>query len=237
MAGPFDALLEVQAHDTRLDQLRHQAETLPAREECRAAAEAVRSVEGSLAAVQAGHDELSRQQHRLDDEIESLAAKRKTAEGHLYGGEVTGARELQDLQHEVEGLGRRVTHLEDQDLEIMEQLEPVQARLGELSAAGEQRRAELADAERRLTAAEAELAVETDRETAARAETASGVPGDLLTEYESLRASRGGIGVARLVGTQCGGCHLTLSAVEVARIRKHPDGLTHCEECGRLLVP
>ncbi|NLD75608.1 MAG: hypothetical protein GX643_02980, partial [Acidimicrobiales bacterium] len=29
----FDALLEIQSHDTRLDQLRHQMETLPERKE------------------------------------------------------------------------------------------------------------------------------------------------------------------------------------------------------------
>ena len=65
-----------------------------------------------------------------------------------------------------------------------------------------------------------------------------GVDSTLLSEYESLRAARGGVGVARLSGTQCGGCHLALSAVEVSRIRKLADGeVTHCEECGRLLVP
>ncbi|CAN5852087.1 hypothetical protein BH23ACT2_BH23ACT2_08890 [soil metagenome] len=237
MSNPFETLLEVQAHDTRLDQLRHHAETLPAREECQVAAEAVRVVDEALSAARTSQGELAHQQLRLDDEIEKVTAKRKVVEGRLYGGEVTNARELQDLQEEVEALGRRVTHLEDQDLEIMEQLEPVEARLGELTTAAQERGTVLTDAERRLIAAEAELAVETERETAARAETASAVPAELLAEYESLRASHGGVGVARLAGTQCGGCHLTLSAVEAARIRKHPDEATHCEECGRLLVP
>ncbi len=60
----------------------------------------------------------------------------------------------------------------------------------------------------------------------------------ILAEYEALRAGLGGVGVAKLVGTQCGGCHLGLSAVEVARIRKvGQNEITHCEECGRLLVP
>ena len=43
--------------------------------------------------------------------------------------------------------------------------------------------------------------------------------------------------MARLVGTNCGGCHLTLSAVELDRIRHQPgDAVVLCEECGRLLV-
>jgi uncharacterized protein len=52
-----------------------------------------------------------------------------------------------------------------------------------------------------------------------------------------LRHDLGGIAVARLVGTNCGGCHLTLSAVELDRIRHEPgDAVVICEECGRLLV-
>ncbi|HEX2574805.1 MAG TPA: C4-type zinc ribbon domain-containing protein [Aquihabitans sp.] len=237
MATTFERLLEVQAHDTRLDQIHHLMEHLPARVERDAAAEALAGVEASIAAEQATRDDLARQQKRLDDEIETVNVKRKGVDATLYGGSVTNARELQDLSEELSALGRRITQLEDQDIEIMEQLEPVEARLAELATVRTQRATVLADAEQRLIAAEAELAVELTAETEARATLAAEVPADLLAEYTSLRGGRGGIGVARLIGTQCGGCHLTLSAVEAARIRKHPDEVTHCEECGRLLVP
>jgi uncharacterized protein len=60
----------------------------------------------------------------------------------------------------------------------------------------------------------------------------------LLATYERLRARLGGVGVARLVGTHCDGCHLTLSAVELDRVRHLPDGEVYtCEQCGRILVP
>ncbi|CAN5731674.1 hypothetical protein BH10ACT1_BH10ACT1_00170 [soil metagenome] len=237
MTTQFDTLLEVQAHDTRLDQIFHLMSALPAREERDAAAAALADVESSIAAESGVRDELGRSQKRLDDEIETINVKRKSVDALLYGGTVTSAGELNDLTKEIDALGRRITQLEDQDLEIMEQIEPIDARLAELRATAEQRRAVLADAELRLTAAEAELAVELASETAARDETAARIDAALLAEYTSLRGGRGGIGVAKLIGTQCGGCHLTLSAVEAARIRKHPDQVTHCEECGRLLVP
>ncbi|QXC62356.1 hypothetical protein KSP35_06000 [Aquihabitans sp. G128] len=237
MTSTFDTLLEVQSHDTRLDQILHLMEQLPAREERDAAAAALAAVEAEAAAEQAARDELGRQQKRLDDEIETVNAKRKSVNDTLYGGSVTAAGELNDLTKEIDALGRRVTQLEDQDLEIMEQIEPIDARLAALATTLEQRRTVLADAEVRLIAAEAELAAELEKETAARAATAAQVDPDLLQEYTSLRGGRGGIGVAKLIGTQCGGCHLTLSAVEAARIRKHPEQVTHCEECGRLLVP
>ena len=45
------------------------------------------------------------------------------------------------------------------------------------------------------------------------------------------------IGIARLNGMTCEGCHLQLSAVDVDRLRKEPsDALVRCTECSRLLV-
>jgi hypothetical protein len=59
----------------------------------------------------------------------------------------------------------------------------------------------------------------------------------LIDEYEMLRTRLGGIGAARLEGGRCLGCNLSLSAVEVDRIRHEPpDAIVHCEECGRLLI-
>jgi predicted nucleic acid-binding Zn-ribbon protein len=238
VSSPFDALLEIQAHDTRLDQLRRQLAALPAREARDAAAAAVAELDRSITGAEAERSELARQQKRLDDEIESITAKRAHEEATLYGGSVTNARALQDLQEEIGALQRRITALEDQDLEIMEQIEPLDVRLADLRATRSEQAALLETAEVELTAAEAELAVAVDAEQSARDTLAPELDAALLAEYEGLRAGRGGVGVARLVGTQCGGCHLGLSAVEVARIRKiGQDQITHCEECGRLLVP
>ena len=237
-ADQLHVLLDLQAHDTKLDQLLHQQETLPAREQRNAARTALADTEASLAVETTRRDELARDQKRLDDEVESLNVKRKGYDERLYSGTVTNPRELQDLQDEIAALGRRISELEDRELVIMEAVEPVEQRLGELTTEAEQRRAVLEDAELRLTAAEAELVVAVDEAQAERDATATGISEDLLREYQSLRGGRGGIGVARLVGSQCGGCHLTLSAVEVAQLRKAAAGsVAHCEECGRILVP
>lgn len=232
------ALLEVQAHDTRLDQLRHQHQALPARQERDRAQQALRAVEGEVAAASTERDDLARQQKRVDDEVELLKEKRQGFDAKLYGGTVSNPRELQDLQEEIEALGRRITHLEDEELEIMEQVEPVEARLADLDQTVAATRQVLERAEAQLTVDEAEVLAEIDAETARRAEAVAPVPAELLEHYEKLRAGRGGIGVARLIGSQCGGCHLTLSAMEAARMRKLPVGeVAHCEECGRILVP
>jgi predicted nucleic acid-binding Zn-ribbon protein len=231
------SLLAVQEHDTRADQLKHRIETLPIRADLARLEDDVLAVDNQLADVQRRRDELGRSQQRLEDEIASLSERANQAEKQLYSGTVTNPRELQALQDDVASIRRRIGQLEDDELEIMELVEPVDAeraalagRREQLDAQGQRMRAELAETTSDLEAQLAEVEAE-------RTATAGDVPADLWSEYDRLRARLGGVAIARLVGSACQGCHLALPAVEVDRIRKLPlDEAVHCEECGRLLV-
>jgi hypothetical protein len=92
-----------------------------------------------------------------------------------------------------------------------------------------------------LQAAIADAVVEIDAgivaQSQARVEAAATVPPDLLARYERLRTQLAGTGAARLVAGSCSGCHLSLPAMEVDRIRKAPpDEVITCDQCGRILV-
>lgn len=233
----WDTLLTVQEHDTHTDQLVHRSQTLPARAALVEVDGKVAEVDRAIAEVDDRLKDLGRSQQRLEDEIASLRMRAAQADKQLYSGSTNNPRELQALQDDIASIQRRIAKLEDDELEVMEATEPVDAERAGLVARrdghDEQARAlqvELAEAE---AAIEAELAgVREQREIAAKA-----VPDDLWPEYDRLRASLGGIAIARLVGSTCQGCHLALSAVEIDRIRKLSlDEPVHCEECGRLLV-
>jgi predicted nucleic acid-binding Zn-ribbon protein len=72
---------------------------------------------------------------------------------------------------------------------------------------------------------------------AERATAASGMPEDLITLYEKLRAQKGGVGAAALRRRECGGCRLTLNAADLGTIARLPtDEVVRCEECNRILV-
>lgn len=239
MTGPdaLEALLAVQALDTSADQLRHRRQHLPERAELADRQSKLAELDGRASTVQANRDEIATAEKRLEDEIATVIRRAKSADEKLYSGTVNIPRELTALQDEITSLQRRQRQLEDQELELMEQAEPLDAALAELAAA----RSTLdADAMTYSSAiAEAEVAIDTELNdvNARRTQAAEPVPPDLLAEYERLRKALGGIGVARLNGNRCEGCHLTLSAVDVDRIRHAPDGvLVHCEECSRLLV-
>jgi hypothetical protein len=233
----WDALLTVQEHDTHADQLVHRSQTLPVRTTLAALENRIVQVDKAIAEVDVRLHDLGRSQQRLEDEIASLRVRQQQADKQLYSGATNNPRELQALQDDIESIKRRIHRLEDDELEVMELTEPVDAERAGLVARrdgyDEQARAlrvELAETEAEI---ESELAgVREQREVAVKA-----VPDDLWAEYDRLRASLGGIAIARLVGSTCQGCHLALSAVEIDRIRKLSlDEPVHCEECGRLLV-
>jgi len=231
------ALLAVQEHDTRTDQLNHRIETLPLRAELAQLEDDVRTVDDQLGVTQRRRDELGRSQQRLEDEIASLSERANQAEKQLYSGSVTNPRELQALQDDVASIRRRIGQLEDDELEIMELVEPVDAERAQLTGERERLDAEGARLRAALGEAESELVAELAAVQAERDAAAAEVPDELWPEYDKLRARFGGVGIARLVGSTCQGCHLALPAVEVDRIRKLPlDEAVHCEECGRLLV-
>ncbi len=233
----WDALLAVQEHDTTIDQLTHRRRTLPARAELEAAMAELAKLEQRAGEVEANRNELGRAQQRLEDEITTIGTKAAQHDKTLYSGTISNPRELQAMQDEIASLKRRISQLEDQELELMEQIEPLDADLARFA----EERAALDATATALRAQIAEDEVAIDGQLASvraeRDDLVTGVEPELMAEYDQVRPHAGGIAIARLVGGSCGGCHLALSAVEVDRIKKlPPEEPVHCEECGRLLA-
>jgi predicted nucleic acid-binding Zn-ribbon protein len=217
--------------------LRHRRETLPEIGELAHVEDSTAATEAALAEVGARRDDAARRQARLEDDLASVEARIAEVDRRLYSGTVTIPRELQAMQADRDLMHARQSALEDQVLEAMAELEPldeeVQALESErlrLDGEGSRLRAAVAEAQ---AAIDAELATEQGR----RAEAAVGLPTDVVSLYERLRTKHGGVGAAPLVGGRCNGCYLTLPATEVDRIKREPpDALVTCDQCGRILV-
>lgn len=233
----FDTLLEVQGHDTAADQLHHRRSHLPEQAELEANARQAAVVAAELAQAQARRDDVLGRQAALEESI-TVADRRITEiDGRLYSGQVTATRDILAMTAEIESLKARRSSLEDDVLATMEEDEPLSADVARL----QDRLVALEDDAARLRAAiataEGEIDAEAEVVARARASGASLVPADLLATYERLRATLGGVGAARLIGSSCSGCHLLLPAQEVARIKREAlDALVQCDQCGRILV-
>lgn len=233
----LDDLLSLQSHDSAADRLRHRRAALVERAELDREMAALGEINQRLAEARARRDEVLVAERRLDDEVASLGAKAKGEERRMYSGAVSSPRELQAMQADVDQLRRHARALEDQELEVLERREALDAEVATLQE--EAARAEASAAELRLTIAAQEAVIDAElaAQTRAREALAPAVPGDVLALYEQVRTANRGVGAARLVGPTCQACHLALPATEVDRIRHlAPDALARCDHCGAILV-
>ena len=237
MTDSMNRLLEIQEQDTAVDQVRHRRSHHPLRTELDDLEVRLRAVGERRDAGAAERDAIRRRQADLESEVAANAERLAGIERRMYSGEVSAARDLQALSAEADALKARTARLEDLVLEAMEELEPVEAAVSQLDAEVlelDQRRGQL---ESELAQADAALGAEEAEHLARRQALLSGVPVELLDRYEKLRARLGGVAVASLHNGACGGCHLSLPATELDRIRKaEPDTLIFCDQCGRILV-
>lgn len=238
-ADPFVQLklLDVQALDSQLDGLRAQITSMPE------TAELARLIEqrDALAIEVRNHgvdvDDLTAEQKKADRDVESVRARRERDQGLVDSGGVSNPKDLERMLHELESLARRISDLEDVEIEVMERLEAAQAARADAEAKLEAIAAEITEVEAKRDKRSAEIKAEGAEVTRERAQTAEGLPADLMELYAKLRAQKGGVGAAELRARQCGGCRLTLDASILSTMREAPtDEVLRCEECGRILI-
>jgi predicted nucleic acid-binding Zn-ribbon protein len=231
------ALLDLQAIDARADVLSHQRRNLPELTEIAALQESRAGFDAQRRDAQILVDDLTAEQLKVDADVEQVKARRTRDQDRMDQGLISNPKDLERMQGELESLQRRITTLEDEELEVMARLEDAQKDLDsfttQVAAADERLAAVTAARDEKLRTLDAELAsLEAERRPAAE-----GLPADLLALYDKLRESKGGVGASELRARQCGGCRLTLDAHEIGEIRALPeDTVVRCEECQRILV-
>jgi predicted nucleic acid-binding Zn-ribbon protein len=231
-----DDLLELQRVDTTLDQLAYRRAHLPERAEAAGAASAMEVAERRRGELSARNEELDAAVEGLEREGGSLTAQKSRLEAQLKT--VIAPREAEALMHELDTLAHRRDELDDRELAYLEEQSGIADELGALDAQLPELRSRVDVAAGALAAAEAVVDGEVADLGAARSDVSARIDGGLERRYEQLRARFGGVAIARLEGSRCGGCNLNLSTTELADVRGVPAGeMAECPQCGRLLVP
>jgi predicted nucleic acid-binding Zn-ribbon protein len=234
----LDTLLDLQDHDLALDRLRHRRATLAVRAELAAAEADVAALRRRVAEVQGPANDIAREQERLEAEAQSLADQAAVMEKRLYSGETNSPKELQAMQADIAQIRKHQSVVEERALEVMERREPLDAELAKLAAAASDALGRVEAARAALASEEAALDLDLAAEQQVRDGVAATVDAAVLALYDRCRANApSGIGVARLVGVTCQGCHLTVPATEAEQIRKGAGTVAHCDNCGCILVP
>jgi len=231
----MDRLLELQEVDSSLDRLRARRTALETGETLTEARTAADEAERALGEQRLRLDEMARDQLRFENEIDSLERKEAAERTRMFDGSIVNQKELDALQHEIDGLKKRRSDREDELLALMEQREELERAAEVSDAASVRLRSDLDGA---VEAAEAELATtraELERLAGTRDTLVPLVDPELFERYEDLREAKRGVGAAAIVDGVCQACHEQISAVELDRL-KHGDGIRRCPNCRRIVV-
>jgi hypothetical protein len=229
------SILELQAADTRADQLRHRREHLP--EQQRVDAE-----RSAHAAWERRRDGLRRRLEELDaviarSEAESHEIDLQRARLEKQMKTVIAPREAEALMHEIAVLKERREALDDAELSALEEQAEVDDDLSTHLAGEDSLNSAIAVAEEAAAAAASDIDTELAEIGSRHDELRAAVDGVLLERYDRLR-KHDMVAAAALNGTRCEGCHLDLSAAELDEVRAaaRAGGVADCPHCGRLLV-
>jgi predicted nucleic acid-binding Zn-ribbon protein len=230
-----DRLIELQEIDMAIDRLESRRRDLEGGDEVAQARRGAEAAEERLGELRLALDSVVREQTRLESEADSLERKIDAEQRRLYDGSVANPKELEAIQHEVANLRQRKGRVEDDILSQMERREDMEGRLPTLEAELQEARDRAAEIESGSQREFTDVSVGLDSRRGERNALVPFFDEELLELYEDLRASKKGIGAARLLDGVCQGCHQKLSALELDRI-KRSEGIRRCEYCRRILV-
>lgn len=229
-------LLDLQAIDTRLDQIAHAKKTLPQLALLKDLQTQSDLLGTELVRVRTELSDVQREVAKAESDVQLVRERAARDQARLDSGTGT-AKDLQAIQHELQSLARRQSELEDVEIEIMERAEAVEAEVARLEGKEGELTTRLHEVTAARDAALAELEAEARRIAAPRADVVAGVGADLVALYDKVRTASGGLAAAPLSHRRCGGCQLELNSVDMNRIKAAPDDeVLRCEECRRILV-
>ncbi|WP_230207611.1 zinc ribbon domain-containing protein [Microlunatus sp. Gsoil 973] len=217
--------------------MRHRRANLPEHAQLAKLEDERAAAAADLVAAETRVSDLELAQRQAETDLEPVRQRRVRNQRRIDDGSVGDAKALAGLVEEIQHLERRISDLEDAELEVMEQLENASAERDDLAA----RDAEFQGRITEVVARRDEQVAAIERQWRAKAEERAGIaadlPAPLIATYDKLRSSHGGVGAAELRNRRCTGCQLEVNAADLRTFAAAPeDEVLRCEECGRILV-
>lgn len=237
-ATPLDQerLLELQKIDTHILQAEHRRNSLPELSEIARLEREISELTTQRNELTVEQSDIKRELAKADEDVEQVRNRKKKDEARLASG--TGsAKDLENLQHEVATLDRRITELEEVELEVMVRFEETEKNVVALADQIANLATEKSTLEARANEKLDAISQELEKLHGDRKDLSTSIDGELIKLYEKIRSDRAGVGAAEIIRRRCTGCQLDLTAADVARFAATAaDEVIRCEECRRILV-
>jgi predicted nucleic acid-binding Zn-ribbon protein len=226
----LEQLLILQDRDQKIRQIRTEIETVPLRRS---------SLEAQLAASRASVEGLKQRARQVEIDRKRLEldvgtrtetiSRLKTQQYQTRKNE-----EFRAIGHEIERYENEIRKIEDDELELMVLADKVKADLAEeekkATAAQNSIARQTTDLEEKSKALESQL----QGLSKERSELAGKIDEDLLGRFERLFKSKGDAAVVAIEHGVCTGCHMKVTTATAAQVRAGKE-IVSCENCGRIL--
>jgi predicted nucleic acid-binding Zn-ribbon protein len=229
------SLVDLTELDAETGRLEHRAKNLAEQKALDAVVSEHTDANDRLTTVSIALEDVDAEVAKFEGEIDSVRQREDKDRSMLDSGAVN-AKQLTELQHELETLQRRQSSLEDSLLEIMERREELQNDQAAQLAAIDELQSKMSTAQ--ATRDEALVDIEQTRHRLAsrRDHLTSALDSELVATYERQR-SNGGPGAGLLQGRRCGACRIEIDRGEMARITAAAeDEVLRCPDCGAILL-
>jgi len=226
-------LLDVADLDRRIAQA-ERARTQPAQAARISELSALRQQQlRELTALTGARDDARTELTRLESDV-VVAEQRRARDAERLAASAN-SKQAQALEHELTSLAKRLSDLEDAELDVMGRLEDAEAAVVAQQALIDATTAEgteITVQAKADIAAATELSAQLGRD---RAAIVGSLPADLVADYERRAAKNSG--AALLTRATCEGCRMMLSGTDLNDIRRAaPEAVVSCPECGCILV-
>lgn len=229
------SLLELTEVDAELGRLAHRAKHLAEQTRLAEVQAEHSAANDRLAALGIALEDLGTQVAKFETEIDSVRQREDRDRALLDSGSVA-AKQVGEIQHELETLQRRQASLEESLLEVMERREELESQQSDQLARIDELQIRLSEAQRERDGALVELDQTREVCQTRRKALIEVMDADLVELYEKQRA-RGGAGAGLLQGRRCGACRIEIDRGEIARITAAADDeVLRCPECGAILL-
>ena len=230
MHSELEQLLILQDRDQKIRQIRTEIETVPLRRS---------SLETQLAASRASVEGLKQRARQVEIDRKRLeldvgtrtetVSRLKTQQYQTRKNE-----EFRAIGHEIERYENEIRKIEDDELELMVLGDKVKADLAEeekkATAAQNSIARQTADLEEKSKALESQLQALSKE----RSELAGKIDEDSLGRFERLFKSKGDAAIVAIEHGVCTGCHMKVTTATAAQVRAGKE-IVSCENCGRIL--
>ena len=235
-AAPDDQalLLDLQALDTKLDQLDHKAKSLPQHAVLTSIAAELATARHSALESTGAREDVAAELTRLESDVEVVEARIARDTQRLEAS--SSVKDVAALEQELAALRKRRDDLEEIELTVMERLEEVESAAAVRSAAVDTLVEKQSAVEAERDAALGELANERTHAAANRRTIEAKVPADLLALYEKQRSRYGfGASLLRFGVSSANGVKLLENDLQAIRALA-PDDVYICPSSDAILV-